>query len=96
MGESNKPARSAGEAIAKNPGKTDFNPYFLYGESGVGKTHLAHAIGIRIKEENPMKRVLYISSHLFQVQYTNAVRNNTVNDSINFYQSIDVLIVDDM
>lgn len=95
-GMSNKLARTAGESIALKPGKTAFNPLFLYGESGVGKTHLVHSIGIRIKEMDPSKRVLYVSSHLFQVQYTNAVRNNTVNDFINFYQSIDVLLIDDI
>lgn len=95
-GLSNKLARTAGETIALNPGNTAFNPLFLYGESGVGKTHLAHAIGIRIKEQDPSKRVLYVTSHLFQVQYTDAVRNNTVNDFINFYQSIDVLLIDDI
>jgi chromosomal replication initiator protein len=93
---SNKLARTAGETIAQNPGNTAFNPLFLYGESGVGKTHLAHAIGIRIKEQDPTKRVLYVTAHLFQVQYTDAVRNNTVNDFINFYQSIDVLLIDDI
>ncbi|MDO5572084.1 MAG: chromosomal replication initiator protein DnaA [Bacteroidales bacterium] len=95
-GQSNKLARTAGETIAANPGKTAFNPLFLYGESGVGKTHLAHAIGIRIKEQDPTKRVLYLTSHQFQVQYTDAVRSNTVNDFINFYQSIDVLLIDDI
>ncbi|MEG1616174.1 MAG: chromosomal replication initiator protein DnaA [Bacteroidales bacterium] len=95
-GMSNKLARTAGETIAANPGRTAFNPLFLYGESGVGKTHLAHAIGIRIKEQNPSKRVLYVTSHQFQVQYTDAVRNNTVNDFINFYQTIDVLLIDDI
>lgn len=96
LGISNKLARTAGESIAVRPGKTAFNPLFLYGESGVGKTHLMHAIGIRIKETDRSKRVLYVTSHLFQVQYTNAVRNNTVNDFINFYQSIDVLLIDDI
>lgn len=95
-GTSNKLARTAGETIASNPGKNAFNPLFLYGESGVGKTHLAHAIGIRIKEQNPTMRVLYVTSHLFQVQYTDAVRNNTVNDFINFYQTVDVLLIDDI
>lgn len=95
-GASNKLARTAGESIAEKPGKTAFNPLFLYGESGVGKTHLVQAIGIRIKEKDPSARVLYLSSHLFQVQYTNAVRSNTVNDFINFYQSIDVLLIDDI
>jgi chromosomal replication initiator protein len=69
---------------------------FLHGGSGVGKTHLVNAIGTSIKEKHPDKRVLYISAHLFQVQYTDSVRNNTTNDFINFYQKIDVLIIDDI
>ncbi|WP_185152968.1 chromosomal replication initiator protein DnaA [Dysgonomonas sp. 216] len=95
-GESNKLARTAGEAIAKNPGKTAFNPLFMHGSSGVGKTHICHAIGTRIKELYPEKRVLYVSAHLFKVQFTDSTRNNTVNDFINFYQGIDVLIIDDI
>lgn len=81
---------------AQNPAGTAFNPLFLHGASGVGKTHLANAIGTRIKELYPGKRVLYVSAHLFQVQYTDSVRNNTTNDFINFYQTIDVLIIDDI
>ncbi len=95
-GVSNKLSRSVAEAVAQNPAKTIFNPLFLYGASGVGKTHLANAIGTRIKELYPEKRVLYVSAHLFQVQYTDSVRNNTTNDFINFYQHIDVLIIDDI
>lgn len=95
-GLSNKLSRTAGEAVAQSPAKTSFNPLFIYGPSGVGKTHLVNAIGTRIKELYPEKRVLYVSAHLFQVQYTNSVRENTVNDFINFYQSIDVLIIDDI
>lgn len=95
-GISNKLSRTAGEAVAQNPAKTSFNPLFIYGPSGVGKTHLINAIGTRIKELYTDKRVLYVSAHLFQVQYTDSVRNNTVNDFINFYQSIDVLIIDDI
>ncbi|BEG97736.1 chromosomal replication initiator protein DnaA [Bacteroides sedimenti] len=95
-GYSNKLSRTAGEAVAVNPAKTTFNPLFLYGASGVGKTHLANAIGTRIKELYSDKRVLYVSAHLFQVQYTDSVRSNTINDFINFYQSIDVLIIDDI
>lgn len=94
-GESNKLARSVGEAIAQNPAKT-FNPFFLFGHSGVGKTHLANAIGLKTKELHPELRVLYVSAHLFQVQYTDSVRNNKTNDFINFYQTIDVLIIDDI
>ena len=95
-GISNKLPLSAAENIAQNPGKTIFNPLFLYGASGVGKTHLANAIGLKVKELFPEKRVLYVAAHLFKVQYSNSVRNNVLNDFINFYQSIDVLIIDDI
>jgi len=95
-GSSNKLARTAGETIADNPGKTAFNPLFVHGTSGVGKTHLCHAIGSRILDLYPEKKVLYVSAHLFKVQYTDATRFNTVNDFINFYQGIDVLIIDDI
>ena len=95
-GASNMLARTAAESIAANPGRNTFNPLFLFGESGVGKTHLIQAIGLRIKENNPASRVLYLSAHDFLVQYTDAVRNNRVNDFISFYQSIDVLLMDDI
>ena len=95
-GLSNKLPRAAAESIALKPGKTVFNPLFLYGASGVGKTHLANAIGLKVKELYPEMRVLYVSAHLFKVQYTDSVRKNTLNDFINFYQSIDVLIIDDI
>lgn len=95
-GISNKLPRSVGQAIAEHPKQSTFNPLFIYGPSGVGKTHLVNAIGTKIKELYPQKRVLYLSAHLFQVQYTDSVRNNTVNDFINFYQTIDVLIIDDI
>ncbi|MCD7932648.1 MAG: chromosomal replication initiator protein DnaA [Tannerellaceae bacterium] len=95
-GTSNKLVRTAGEAVAQNPGKTTFNPLFVFGPSGTGKTHLCHAVGTRIKELYPEKRVLYVSSHLFRVQFTDAIRKNTTNDFLNFYQNIDVLILDDI
>ena len=95
-GDSNKLPRSGGISIAEHPGKTTFNPFFIYGPSGCGKTHLINAIGVRCKETYPQKRVLYVSARLFQVQFTDSVRHNTTNDFINFYQSIDVLIVDDI
>ena len=94
-GDSNRLARSVGEAIAKNPTKT-FNPLFIYGPSGCGKTHLVNAIGWGIKQQHPQLRVIYLSAHLFEVQYTTAVRQNKVNDFIAFYQTIDVLIIDDV
>ncbi len=95
-GDSNKLPRSIGMAIAEHPNQQTFNPLFIYGPSGVGKTHLVNAIGTRLKQLHPNKRVLYLSAHLFQVQYTDSVRHNTVNDFINFYQSIDTLIIDDV
>ena len=73
-GLSNKLPRAAAESIAQKPGKTVFNPLFLYGASGVGKTHLANAIGLKVKELYPGMRVLYVSAHLFKVQYTDSVR----------------------
>ena len=95
-GNSNKLPRTVGLSIAEHPGKTTFNPLFVYGPSGCGKTHLINAIGVKCKETYPQKRVLYVSARLFQVQFTDSVRHNTTNDFINFYQSIDVLIVDDI
>ena len=94
-GSSNEFSRTVGETVAKNPART-FNPLFLYGPSGVGKTHLTNAIGTRIKELYPEKRVLYVSAHLLQVQYTDSVRTNNYNNFMKFYQNIDVLIVDDI
>lgn len=95
-GDSNKLPRSVGLSIAEHPQTTQFNPMFIYGPSGCGKTHLINAIGTRTKELYPQKRVLYVSARLFQVQYTNAVLQNKTNDFINFYQTIDMLIVDDI
>jgi chromosomal replication initiator protein len=95
-GASNKLPRAVGLSIAEHPNTSQFNPMFIYGPSGCGKTHLINAIGMQIKKIYPAKRVLYVSARLFQVQYTDSVRQNTVNDFINFYQTIDVLIVDDI
>ena len=95
-GTSNILARRIGETIAEQPGTTTFNPLYIHGGTGVGKTHLCHAIGNQIRERYPDKKVIYISSHLFQVQFTDASRNNTFNDFINFYQGVDVLIIDDI
>ena len=95
-GNSNKLPRTVGMSIAEHPGKSTFNPFYIYGPSGCGKTHLINAIGVRCKELYPQKRVLYVSARLFQVQFTDATRRNMVNDFINFYLTIDVLIVDDI
>jgi chromosomal replication initiator protein len=94
--ESNKLVRAVSENIAMNPGKTAFNPLFIYGPSGVGKTHICHALGVKVRELYPEKRVLYVSANLFRVQYTDAVRKNVTNDFLSFYQSLDVLIIDDI
>ena len=95
-GNSNKLPRAIGQTIAEHPQNMQFNPFFVFGPSGCGKTHLINAIGVEAKRIYPEKRVLYISARLFEVQYTNAVLRNTINDFINFYQTIDVLIVDDI
>ncbi len=95
-GECNRLARSAGYAVAKNPGGTAFNPLLVYGDSGLGKTHLAQAIGIEVKELFPEKIVLYVNANKFQTQFVDAIRNNNKNDFLHFYQMIDVLIIDDV
>lgn len=95
-GETNRLARSAGKAVAKRPGGTSFNPLFIYGGVGLGKTHLAHAIGLEAKENHPDKTVLYVSTEKFTQQFIEAVRNNNRNDFIHFYQMIDILIMDDV
>jgi chromosomal replication initiator protein len=95
-GECNRLARSAGYAVAQNPGGTAFNPLMIYGDSGLGKTHLAQAIGIEVKERFQDKVVLYVNANKFITQYSEATRNNTRNDFLHFYQMIDVLIIDDV
>ncbi len=95
-GDSNRLARSAGMAVANKPGGTSFNPLMIYGGVGLGKTHLAHAIGVEIKDKYPDKTVLYIASERFIQQFIESVKSNTRNDFIHFYQMIDVLIIDDV
>ncbi|MDE6465028.1 MAG: chromosomal replication initiator protein DnaA [Muribaculaceae bacterium] len=96
LSESNKIARSIGEAIGDNPSLKTFNPLFVFGPSGVGKTHLIQAIGIRVKERNPQARVLYVTARLFESQYTAAQWKDNINNFFHFYQSIDTLIIDDI
>jgi len=95
-GECNRLARSAGYAVACNPGGTAFNPLFLYSANGLGKTHLCQAIGIEVKERFPEKTVLYVHAHKFITQFMESIRNNNRNDFVHFYQMIDVLIIDDV
>lgn len=95
-GECNRLARAAGYAIANNPGKTAFNPLMLYGGVGLGKTHLANAIGLKAKEMHPEMTVLYVTSEQFMQQYADAGRNGNVSDFVHFYEIVDLLIVDDI
>lgn len=95
-GDCNRLARSAGYAVANKPGGTSFNPLMVYGGVGLGKTHLAQAIGASIKTKTPDKLVLYVSSEKFTQQFIDSLKNNTINDFVNFYQLMDVLIVDDV
>jgi chromosomal replication initiator protein len=96
LGECNKFPSSAGLAITKKPGGTAFNPLVIYGDVGLGKTHLSHAIGNSIVEQHPNVQVLYITTEKFTNQVIQAIKSNAVNDFLNFYQMIDVLIVDDI
>lgn len=95
-GVCNKLPLSVGQSLAEHPNTPQFNPFFIYGPSGSGKTHLINAIGMRTLEIFPQSRVLYVSARTFQMQYTTAQSQNVINDFINFYQTIDVLIVDDI
>jgi len=96
-GECNKMAVSAGKNIAMAPGKTAFNPLFLFGGPGLGKTHIAQSIGISIKEQYPDLVVLYVPANRFKTQYMDAVNvKNKLTDFLAFYQKMDVLIIDDI
>lgn len=95
-GECNRLARAAGYAVADNPGKTSFNPLMIHGGVGLGKTHLANAIGLKTKELHPEKTVLYVTSEQFMQQYMDAGRNGTTTDFVHFYEMVDMLIVDDI
>ena len=95
-GDCNRLARSAGIAVAKKPGKTSFNPLFIFGDVGLGKTHLAQAIGNQVSEHFSEKSVLYVSSEKFTNQFIESLQNNAVSDFVNFYQQIDTLIIDDI
>lgn len=95
-GESNRLACNVARSLADHPEQTAFNPLFIHGPSGVGKTHLVNAIGLRTRELHPERRVLYVSAHTFMVQFTSSRVKNTTNDFIAFYQSIATLIIDDV
>ena len=95
-GESNKFASTVAKSIAKRPGATAFNPLFLHGGYGVGKTHLGHAVGLEVKSSFPDKVVLYLSSEKFIQQFVSAAKAHKQTEFANFYQNIDVLIIDDI
>ncbi|MCZ6703625.1 MAG: chromosomal replication initiator protein DnaA [Ignavibacteria bacterium] len=95
-GEGNQLARAAAVAISDNPGGTSFNPFFVYGGVGLGKTHLIQAIGNEIVKNFPDKRVIYLSTDIFTVEFVEAIQSNRVNEFSNFYRSMDVLIIDDI
>ena len=96
VGECNQLCRSAGLAVALNPGKTAFNPLYIFGDSGLGKTHIAQAIGMEVKQRYPQMQVLYVPMSRFQAQFQNAVLKKELPDFIHFYQMLDVLIIDDI
>lgn len=96
QGDCNKMARSAGLAIAKKPGLTPFNPLIIYGDVGLGKTHLAHAIGNNIREMNPRHNVMYLNTDEFTNQIIKAIQDGTITDIMNFYKLVDTLIIDDI
>ena len=95
-GDSNQLAYSAAMAVSQNPGKTRFNPLVLYGDTGLGKTHLVQAIGNYITANFPRLRTLYTNSERFTMEFISAIQNNKTNEFVNFYRSVDVLIVDDI
>jgi chromosomal replication initiator protein len=95
-GDCNRLARSAGYAVAGKPGGTSFNPLMIYGGVGLGKTHLAQAIGNEVKRTIPDKLILYVSCEKFTQQFVDALKNNNINDFVNFYQAMDILIMDDV
>ena len=95
-GEGNQLARAAAGAISDNPGGTSFNPLFLYGGVGLGKTHLIQAIGNQIAKNFPEKKVIYLSSDIFTVEFVESIQSNRVNEFSNFYRGMDVLIIDDI
>ncbi len=93
---SNKFASTVARSIAKRPGATAFNPLFLYGGYGVGKTHLGQAVGLEVKSQFPDKVVLYLSSEKFIQQFISAAKAHKQTEFANFYQMVDVLIIDDI
>ncbi len=95
-GEGNQLARAAAIAIGENTGETSFNPFFIYGGVGLGKTHLIQAIGNRIKEKDSTKKIVYLSSEQFTIEFIDAIQNGKANEFSSFYKKMDALIIDDI
>jgi chromosomal replication initiator protein len=95
-GESNKLAYAAAVAVANNPGGTSYNPLVIYGNVGLGKTHLIQAVGNLVLQKYSGARVLYTSSDRFTVEFVDAIQNDRINEFTNLYRSIDLLIIDDV
>lgn len=95
-GECNRLARSAGMSVAITPGNTPFNPLYIWGDSGLGKTHIMQAIGHEVRQRHPELQVLYVSMNKFQAQFQTAYKKGEIPDFIHFYQTIDVLLIDDI
>ncbi len=95
-GEGNQLARAAAIAIGENSGETSFNPFFIYGGVGLGKTHLIQFFGNRIKEKDPSKKVIYLSSEQFTIEFIDAIQSGNANEFSSFYKNMDALIIDDI
>src|SRR5690625_394594 len=95
-GECKRFARSAAQAIARQPGGTSFNPFLVYGGVGLGKTHLVQAIGNHARANGTAERILYISSEQFISQFVRAIQQNNVAAFSSFYRGVDLLVVDDI
>ena len=95
-GSNNQFAKTAAEAVAENPGKQSFNPLIIYGGTGLGKTHLLHAIGNRILETQPDKRIVIATSEKFTLDFVNGLRKNRTIEFAQEYRKADILLIDDI
>jgi len=95
VGKSNQFAHAICQAVAKNLG-TMYNPVFIYGGVGLGKTHLIHAIGNAVLSKSPEKKVIYLSTEHFTVEFVDSIQNDRITEFSNFYKSMDILIIDDI
>ena len=94
-GKSNQLARAAAQRVAENPG-AEYNPLFLYGDTGLGKTHLMHAVGNQIQAINPDAKIIYVHSERFVADMVKALQLNAINDFKRVYRNVDALLIDDI